>query len=416
MRLLWASLGVSGFFAASSAAAVIPVNCPADDLQAKIDAASPGDTLQVSGPCDGGEAGFRIAKSISLVAPGGPASASLSATSPTGAAVQILASHVSLDGLTVRGPGSGVSVCASVFSRGYCWQYATPIPTVTGVTIQNVRVTPSGTPDEGGVGLGLENVEDAVVDRCVIDDAGSAGIRVRGTRVTVMNSSARLPNPSPWRLGMELGIEDSQVTGNHATGIRIYGRNNNYVGQNEASDIVVAGSSAPRSFLGSNTLAGNRTEQQGIAVGTMNRGTCILGNDAAGGIALSEARSSLVFGNRVHGASGAGVSLGGMNYTYLPPLNLEHHVRRNHLTGNTGPQVQSVGTQQGDIAFNFIDGGTAQAAGVGVELKWNFPPPGSLNFRSAPTAGYRLFSNTFRDVRIRCTAALSTSGSSASAT
>jgi hypothetical protein len=279
---LVAMLGAAG--TTSSSAATIRVRCPQDDLQAAIFAASPGDTLWISGRCIGT---FTIAKRLTLR--GG-------------------------SGATLDGGGIGTTLTVTAQRQ---------------VVIRGLRITGGDTQGDGG---GIRNIGRLVIRNSVIegnggDTEGALGGGVYTTGSLVLRDSSVRGNGLGGLFGAGGGIANagrltiwrSTIADNGAYG----GGNISNSGTAAVSGSLVTGGSAEGAAgientgtltITSSTISRNSSSFIG---GIYNNGTATLTNStvsgnsgAAGGLTNGGGSMTLtsttVSGNRGTDPSGPG--------------------------------------------------------------------------------------------------------------
>src|SRR5215468_82253 len=100
---------LSAFFALSSPAWAVNVNCPADSLQSALDNASPGDTISVSGTCTGNFLVRNDKVRVFIQSSGACLSATISGGA-SGTALDIRGKAISVTCMIINGGNQGIVV------------------------------------------------------------------------------------------------------------------------------------------------------------------------------------------------------------------------------------------------------------------------------------------------------------------
>jgi len=301
LKRILVSVGVVGVLAGpapGAGAGTIQVTCPPDDLQAKIDAANPGDVLEITGKCDGT---FTVDKDLTLR---GAPSATLDGG---GAGTTLLVSgaptpNVLLEGLTVTGGIGGLGEGGGIHNEG---MLSVASSTVSGnegsfgggiysegpLTLMSSTV--SG--NQAGFGGGILSFDSGAT---LIDSTVGGNTATSGGGIYNESSNPSFPQLSP------LSLMGSAVTGNMANdfggGIR------NADGEVSLDDSTVDGNNA-LSGGGINNDSGTLTITRTTVSGNKasNRGG--IENGPGSELTLT---NSTVSGNQSDGEAGGILNLG----------------------------------------------------------------------------------------------------------
>jgi nitrous oxidase accessory protein NosD len=349
-RLGWAVAGVSLTLTvmpltATPASAALAVHCPADNLQAAINAAPPGSTVNVSGTCIGN---FRIKKDLTLRGP------------------------ATLDG---GGSGSVIEWPGPDFNRR------------VNITLISLTV------QHGQKGIyGLSGRLD--VRESTVRGNSGVGIRSSGGEVGVVSSTIT-DNGAGIGGDGSLSLRSSVISRNRDAGL--FWQGNFTIESSVVSDNGGLGIDNAAPGFGIETITSSRIARNGVG-GIFNlesdltiRSSIVEGNDG-GGIFNSGTLtlvSSVVMGNRGYDGGGiANVALGVFPHVTLISSTVEHNTARHDGGGifNSGDLALRGSSVSGNHASDrgggiFNDVGysvSATAAWVSANTPNNCTPPGSV--------------------------------------
>jgi hypothetical protein len=404
-------------------AQTIPAGTPTQILINTMAAATNPCTLTLTGnytaPPGGG---FTIQTGITLRASGAPGSASLTVEPSQFSVISIwpiansCPSGATVEGLTLAGGSTGIFVGTNAQHPG-CPLTAGQ---VSGITLRNLTVTPTGA---NGNGIGFTAVQNSVIDSVLVLPSGVTSangiILASGSNNNIVMNSGIAGSYSQMAIALQ-GSSDNAIVGNtinvatsfdgifmdigslrnrierntiagHTTdGILVNNNSNfNYVGLNTArSNSYVPGSSnAPTNISGT-----------GIWVNNNSNANYLLGNDVSGspenGMDILTSKSTFLAGNSVHGNWQGGIWVANVYLSAPPsapaPQDTVLHGNRTFFNSHAG-QIALQGASNSQAAFNYLSG--AQGGIVAST--------GTVAFGIRESATASIFENTVSEVGSR---------------